>query len=70
MGDIFLPNHILDGSNYGIWEPQMKAELQVRKIWQIINENIVASIYEEALEAYNMKNELATSMIFMQCQMK
>ena len=29
-----------------------------------MNENLVAPIDEKALEAYNMKNELATSMIF------
>lgn len=42
----------------------MKVELQERKIWQIVNENFVAPIDKKALEAFNMKNELATSMIF------
>jgi len=42
----------------------MKAALQVRKLWQIVNENLVAPTNEKALEAYNIKNELATSMIF------
>ena len=64
MGETFLPKHILDGSNFGIWEPQMKAELQARMLWQTMNEDLVAPTDEKALEAYNMKNELATSMIF------
>ena len=42
----------------------MKAELQARKLWQTVNEDIVAPTDEKALEAYNTKNELATSMIF------
>ena len=42
----------------------MRAELQARKLWQIVNENIVPPINEKALEAYNTKNELATSMIY------
>jgi len=29
-----------------------------------VNENLVAPTNEKALEAHNMKNELATSMIF------
>ena len=64
MGETFLPKHILDGSNFGIWEPRMKAKLQARKLWQIVNEDLVAPTDEKALEAYNTKNELATSMIF------
>ena len=64
MSETFLPKHILDGSNFGIWEPRMKAELQARKLWQTVNEDIVAPTDEKALEAYNTKNELATSMIF------
>ena len=64
MGETFLPKHILDGSNFGIWEPRMKVELQARKLWQIVNEDLVAPTDEKALEAYNTKNELATSMIF------
>ena len=64
MGETFLPKHILDGSNFGIWEPQMKAKLQARKLWQTVNEKLVAPTDEKALEAYNMKNELATSMIY------
>ena len=27
MGDSFTSKHILDGSNYGIWEPCMRVEL-------------------------------------------
>ena len=42
----------------------MRAELQARKLWQIVNENLVPPIDEKALEAYNTKNELATSMIY------
>jgi len=42
----------------------MRAELQTRKLWKIVNENLVAPSDEKALEAYNTKNELATSMIF------
>jgi len=42
----------------------MKAELQERKLWHIVNENLVAPTDEKELEAYNTKNELATSMIF------
>ena len=64
MGETFLPKHILDGSNFGIWESRMKVELQARKLWQIVNEDLVTPIDEKALEAYNTKNELATSMIF------
>ena len=64
MGEIFLPKHILNGYNFVIWKHLMKAELQVRKVWQIVNENLIALADEKALEAYNMKNELATSMIF------
>ena len=64
MGETFLPKHILDGSNFDIWEPRMKAELQARKLWQIVNEDLISPTNEKALEAYNMKNELATSMIF------
>jgi len=64
MGESFSPKHILDGSNYGIWEPWMRVELQARKLWQTVNENIVPPTNEKALEAYNTKNELATSMIF------
>ena len=61
MGETFLPKHILNDSNFSIWEP---AELQARKLWQIVNEDLVAPTDEKALEAYNTKNELATSMIF------
>lgn len=42
----------------------MKFELLIRKLWQTMNEDLVAPTDEKALEAYNMKNELATSMIF------
>jgi len=42
----------------------MRAELQERKLWQTVNENIVPPTNEKALEAYNTKNELATSMIY------
>ena len=64
MGESFLAKHILDGSNYGIWEPRMRAELQARKLWKTMNENIVPPTNEKALEAYNTKDELATSMIY------
>ena len=64
MGETFLPKHILDGSNFGIWEPRMKVELQARKLWQTVNENLVTPTDEKAFEAYNMRNELATLMIF------
>ena len=60
----FLPKHILDGSNYGIWEPRMKVEFQAWKLWQTVSENQVAPTNEKALEVYNNKNELAMSMIF------
>ena len=42
----------------------MRAKLQARKLWQIVNENIVPPTNEKALEAFNTKNELATSMIY------
>ena len=42
----------------------MRFELQERKLWKNMNENLVSPTYEKALEAYNIKNELATSMIF------
>lgn len=42
----------------------MKYEFQVGKLCQIVNENLVAHTDERALEVYNIKNELATSMIF------
>ena len=64
MFESFAPKHILDGSNYGIWEPRMKAELQAHKLWQIVNEDQVAPTDARELEVYNTKNELATSMIF------
>ena len=64
MGETFLPKHILDGSKFGIQEPRMKFELQVRKLWQIVNKNLFAPTDEKTLEVYNMKNELTTLMIF------
>ena len=42
----------------------MRVELQVRKLWQTVNENIVPPTNEKALEAFNTKNELATFMIY------
>jgi len=42
----------------------MRAELQARKLWKTMNENIVPPTNEKALEAYNKKNELTTSMIY------
>ena len=60
----FSPKHILDGSNFGIWEPRMKAEFQAQKLWQTVSENQVAPTNEKALEVYNIKNELVMSMIF------
>ena len=41
----------------------MRAELQARMLWQIVNENFVPPIDEKVLEAYNTKNELETSII-------
>ena len=64
MVETFIPKHILNGSNFGIWEPHMKAELQARKLCQIVNEDLVTPTNEKALEIYNLKNELATSMIY------
>ena len=64
MGESFLPKHILDGSNYEIQKPWMRVELQERKLWQTMNENIVPPTNEKALEAYNTKNELETSMLY------
>ena len=64
MGDSFSHKYILDGSNYIIWESRMKAKLQTWKIWQIVNENQVAIIYEKKIEAYNTKKELTITMIF------
>jgi len=64
MGDSFTPKHILDGSNFAIWEPRMKAEFQARKFWMINSGNQVAPSREKELENYNTKNDLATSMIF------
>jgi len=64
MGDSFAPNHILYGSNYGIWEPRMKAKFQAQKLWMIINENQVAPSGEKEFEAYNTKNALKTSIMF------
>lgn len=37
-----MPKHILDGFNYGIWEPRMKEELQARKLWYIVSEDQVS----------------------------
>jgi len=42
----------------------MRVELQAKKLWKIVNENIVPPTNEKAFEAYNTKNELATSMIY------
>lgn len=64
MGDSFAPKHILDGLNYGIWEPMMKMELQACKIWQKVSENQVIPLEDKALVVYKNKNELTTSMIF------
>ena len=64
MVETFMPKHILDNSNFDIWEPCMKVKLQARKLWQIVNEDLVAPTYEKALEIYNSKNELTTSMIY------
>ena len=64
MVETFMPKHILDGSNFDIWEPQMKVELQARKLWWKLNEDLVAPKDEKALEIYNSKNELANSMIY------